>query len=55
VNVTPITVMISTDPELLENLVDMKQIDVDSVDDCTEERVMKYLKSTKERDASVTA
>jgi hypothetical protein len=54
-NVTPITVVASTDPELLENLIDMEEIDVDSVDDCTDESVMEFLESTQERDASVTA
>jgi hypothetical protein len=55
VNVTPITVVASIDPELLENLIDMEKIDADSVDDCTDERVMEFLESTQERDASVTA
>jgi hypothetical protein len=40
VNVTPITVVASIDPELLENLIDMEKIDADSVDDCTDESVM---------------
>jgi hypothetical protein len=53
-NVMPITVVASIDPELFENLIDMEGIDADSVDDCTDERVMKYLESTQERDASVT-
>jgi hypothetical protein len=55
VNVTPITVVASIDPELLENLIDMEKIDADSVDDCTDESVMDFLESTQERDASVTA
>jgi hypothetical protein len=55
VNVTPITVMASIDPELLENLIDMEKIDADSVDDCTDESVMEFLESTQECDASVTA
>jgi hypothetical protein len=55
VNVTPITVVTSNDPELLENLIDMEEIDAESVDDCTNERVMEYLESTQERSASVTA
>jgi hypothetical protein len=55
VNVTPITVVASIDPELLENLIDMAKIDADSVDDCADESVMEFLESTKERDASVTA
>jgi hypothetical protein len=55
VNVTPITVVASIDSELLENLIDMEMIDVDSVDDCTDESVMEFLESTQERDASVTA
>jgi hypothetical protein len=55
VHVTPITVVASIHPELLANLIDMKKIDADSVDDCTDESVMDFLESTKERDASVTA
>jgi hypothetical protein len=55
VNVTPITVVASIDPKLLENLIDMEKIDADSVDDCTDESVMDFLESTQERDASVTA
>jgi hypothetical protein len=39
VNVTPITVVTSIDPKLLESLIDMEKIDADSVDDCTDERV----------------
>jgi hypothetical protein len=45
----------SIDPELLENLIDMYEIDAESVDECTDESVMEYLESTQERDASVTA
>jgi hypothetical protein len=55
VNVTPITVVASIDPELLENHIDMEMIDADSVDYCTDESVMEYLESMQERDASVTA
>jgi hypothetical protein len=55
VNVTPITLVASIDPELLENLIDMEKIDANSVDDCTDESVMEFLESTQERDASVTA
>jgi hypothetical protein len=55
VNVTPITVVSSIDPELLGNLIDMEKIDADSLDDCTDESVMEFLESTQERDASVTA
>jgi hypothetical protein len=55
VNVTPITVVASIDPELLENLIDMEEIDAESVDDCTDESVMEYLESTQERSSSVTA
>jgi hypothetical protein len=47
VNVTPITVVSSIDPELLENHIDMEKIDADSVDDYTDESVMKYLESTQ--------
>jgi hypothetical protein len=55
VNVTSITVVASIDPELLENLIDMEEIDVESVKDCTYESVMEFLESTQERYASVTA
>jgi hypothetical protein len=37
VNVTPITVVASIDPELLENLIDMEEIEAESVDNCTDE------------------
>jgi hypothetical protein len=53
-NVPPITVVASIDPELLENVIDMEKIDADSVDDSNDESVMEYLKSTQERDVSVT-
>jgi hypothetical protein len=53
--VTPITVVASIDPELLENIIDMEKIDTDSVDDCTDESVMEFLESTQERDASLKA
>jgi hypothetical protein len=55
VNVTPITVVSSIDPELLENIIDMQNIDADSVDDCIDESVTKFFESTQEHDASVTA
>jgi hypothetical protein len=55
VNVTPITVVASIDPELPENLIDMEEIDAESVDDSIDESVMKFLESTQEPDASVTA
>jgi hypothetical protein len=55
VNVTPITVVASIDPELLLKLIDMEMIDADSVSDCTDESMMKFLESTQERDASITA
>jgi hypothetical protein len=54
-NVTPITVVASIDSELLENLIDMEEIDAESVEDCTDESAMKIFESTQERDASVTA
>jgi hypothetical protein len=54
-NVTPITLMASIDPELLENLIDMEEIDAESVEECPDESVMEFLESTQERDASVTA
>jgi hypothetical protein len=53
VNVTNITVVASIDPELIENLIDMENIDVDSDDDCIDECVTEFLESTQERDASV--
>jgi hypothetical protein len=55
VNVTPITAADSIDPELLEDLIDLEKIDADLVNDCTDESVLKYLESTQERDAFVTA
>jgi hypothetical protein len=55
VEVTPITVVASIDTELLESLIDMEEIDAESVDDCTDESVMEYLESTQERSGSVTA
>jgi hypothetical protein len=55
VSVKPITLVASIDPELHENLIDMKKVDPDTVDDCTNERVMDFLESTEERDASITA
>jgi hypothetical protein len=55
VKFTPITVVASIDPELLENLIDMEEIDAESVDDYTDESIMEYLESTQERSASVTA
>jgi hypothetical protein len=36
----------SIDPELLVNLIDMKEIDAESVDDCADGSVMEYLEST---------
>jgi hypothetical protein len=47
--------VVSIDPELIENLIDMEKIDADSVDICTDESVMEYQESTQERDASFTA
>jgi hypothetical protein len=55
VRVTPITVVASIDLELLNNLIDMEEIDADSVDDCTDEKDVEYLECTQERDAFVTA
>jgi hypothetical protein len=40
VNVTPIIVVASIDPELLEKLIDMDKIDANSEDDCIYESVM---------------
>jgi hypothetical protein len=48
-------VVASIDSELLENLIDMEEIDAESVENCTDESVMEFLESTQERDASVTA
>jgi hypothetical protein len=45
----------SIDPEVFENLIDMEEIDAESVDDCTEEIVLEYFESTQERSSSVTA
>jgi hypothetical protein len=53
VNLTPITVVASIDPELLENFIDMEEIEADSVDDCTDESI--FFASTQELNASVTA
>jgi hypothetical protein len=55
VNVKPITVVDSIDPELLRKLIYMEGIDAESVDDCTDESVMEYLESTQDRSASVMA
>jgi hypothetical protein len=55
VNVTPITVVALIDPELLGNLIDMEEIDAESVEDCTDESELKFLESIQERSASVTA
>jgi hypothetical protein len=48
-------VVASIDPDLLENLIDMEEIDAESVDDCTDESVTEYTESTQKRSASVTA
>jgi hypothetical protein len=55
VNFTPITVVASIDPELLENVIDMEEIDAEPVHDCTDENLMEFLESTQERDAFITA
>jgi hypothetical protein len=55
VNVTPITVVASIDPELMENRIDMEEIDAESVEYCTDESLMELLESTQERDSSFTA
>jgi hypothetical protein len=47
VNVTPITVVASIDPELLGNLIDMEAIDAESVENCTDESVMSLLSPYK--------
>jgi hypothetical protein len=55
INVAPITVLASIDPEILENLIYMEEIDAKLVDDCTDESVMEYFESTQEIYASFTA
>jgi hypothetical protein len=55
VNVTPITVVASIDPELLENLIDMEGIHAESIEDCIDESTMEFLEFTQESDATVTA
>jgi hypothetical protein len=55
VKVTPITFVALIDPELLENLIDMENIDAESMDDCTDESAMEFLESIQERNVSVTA
>jgi hypothetical protein len=55
VNVTPITVMASIDPDLLKKLVNMDEIDAESVDDCNDESVIEFVESTQERNASFTS
>jgi hypothetical protein len=40
------TVVVSIDPELLETLIDMEEIDAESVKDCTDESVMEFYEST---------
>jgi hypothetical protein len=45
VSVTPIPVVASLDPELLKDLIEMEEIDAESVDDCTDESVIEILKS----------
>jgi hypothetical protein len=50
-----ISITASIDPKLLENLIDMEEIDAESVEDCTDESEMEYLEPTQERSASVTA
>jgi hypothetical protein len=55
VNFTQITVVASIDPDLLEILIDMVEIDANAVDDCNDESVMEVLEYTQERDASVIA
>jgi hypothetical protein len=45
-NVTPITVVASVDPELLQHLIDMENICANLVDDCTDESVMEFVEFT---------
>jgi hypothetical protein len=54
VNITPITVVASIDPELLEDLIDMEEIDAESIDDFWDESVMEYLETTLERSEPAT-
>jgi hypothetical protein len=55
INVTPITVVASIDLELLENLIDMDEIDAESVKDYTDDSILEFLESAQENDSSVTA
>jgi hypothetical protein len=56
VNITPTTVVASLDPDLLENLACMGKIkDAECAEDCTDENIMSYLKSTQCKDAALTA
>jgi hypothetical protein len=55
INVTPITVVASIDLELLENLIDMDEIDAESVKDYTDDSILEFLESAQESDSSVTA
>jgi hypothetical protein len=45
--VTPITVVASIDPELIEKLISMEEVDAESVEDCTDESLMEFLESNK--------
>jgi hypothetical protein len=46
-NVTTVTVVASIDQELLESLIDMEEIDAESVGDSTDESVMEFLSPHK--------
>jgi hypothetical protein len=54
-NITPTFVVASIGPELLESLIDMEKIDVDSVEDCTDANVMDFPEFRQEHNASVSA
>jgi hypothetical protein len=54
-NITSITMLALTDPELLENLIDMSMIDTDSVDDSAVGSVMGFWKSMQESGAADAA
>jgi hypothetical protein len=55
VNITRTTVVASLHPDLLENLACMGKIkDAECAEDCTDENVMSYLKSTQCKDEALT-
>jgi hypothetical protein len=55
VNITPTTVVASLDSDLLENLAAKGKIkDAKSAEECTDENVLAYLKSTQTKDSTMT-